>query len=234
MNPVTVYMGYDSREVEAYEVAVDSLKRHARGPVIVHPLKLESLVDDGLYTRPYKRLDGKLWDEISQAYMSTEFSLTRFLVPLLQRSGVAFFVDCDVVFNDDICKLAAVLESQSKWSVACVKHEYTPSSMDKMCGQVQQPYGRKNWSSFMAFNCNRRLLTLDMVNKLSGRELHQFNWLADREIAGIEPKWNWLVGEQEKPEEYSMAHFTLGGPWFPEWKLAKHDDIWLSAKGAMK
>ena len=39
MKPFTVYVGYDSREPEASDVAISSLLRHSSIPLNVHELK---------------------------------------------------------------------------------------------------------------------------------------------------------------------------------------------------
>jgi len=101
-----------------------------------------------------------------------------------------------------------------------------------MDGQPQTQYPRKNWSSVMLFDCDHpsnRRLNIDMINTLPGRDLHRFCWLRDDEIGELDPEWNWLVGEQPKPENLGVAHFTLGGPWLPNWEEHPHDGIWKEA-----
>ena len=66
---LNVYVGYDSREDIAYRVCRDSILNHASIPVRVIPLKQQKLRELGLYKRG---IDPRA---------STEFSLTRFLVP---------------------------------------------------------------------------------------------------------------------------------------------------------
>lgn len=46
-----VFVGWDSREPMAFDVAKHSLLRHASIPVEVVPIKLQALVEHGLYTR---------------------------------------------------------------------------------------------------------------------------------------------------------------------------------------
>jgi hypothetical protein len=232
MNGLRVFIGYDPRERAAFDVAVDSLRRHASGSVTVIPLKLESLQQAGLYTRPISRRSGVMYDDLSTAPMATEFSNSRFLVPLLAQSGLALFVDCDVVFTDDVYKMLDEVNGKD-FAVACVRHNYIPQTLQKMDGQVQTHYACKNWSSVMLFNCDHKRnkdLTLGMVNTLPGRMLHRFCWLDKNDIHGLSAGWNWLVGEQEKPATLRIAHFTLGGPWFADRDPQPHDEIWLEAK----
>jgi hypothetical protein len=85
-----------------------------------------------------------------------------------------------------------------------------------MDGQLQQKYFRKNWSSFMLFNCGHpstKLLTVDSVNNEPGSWLHAFGWCPDDELGSLKPQWNWIDGTTEG--EPLAVHYTLGGPWFP-------------------
>lgn len=233
MTVARVFMGWDRREVLAYRVAERSLRRRASCPVVVTPLKLERNEHWGLIKRPRELREGRLWDAISEAPMSTEFAISRFLVPMLGQDGWVLFCDCDVVFLEDVAELFALADE--RFAVMCVKHDYQPAEAVKMDGQAQLAYKRKNWSSVMLFNCghagNARL-TYTAVNKLPGRNLHGFCWLADHEIGELPPAWNWLVGVQPKPPAPRLAHFTLGGPWFEDWPGAEHDEIWTSEASA--
>ena len=80
-----VFVGWDPREDIAWEVCRHSiLSRTDPSKVIVTPLVQQELREQGLYTRP---VDKKA---------STEFSLTRFMVPKRAgKKGYAIFVDCD-------------------------------------------------------------------------------------------------------------------------------------------
>ncbi len=230
-----IWMGYDPREAEAYDVAKWSLYRRSSQPLDVRPLKLSTLAADEILTRPIERNGTKLWCPISQAPMATEFAISRFAVPFLgPREGWALFCDCDVVATSNIAALFA--EADEDAAVQVVKHRYTPKPGDKMDGVTQTLYQRKNWSSVMLWNlahpANDRL-TLDMLNTLPGRDLHRFCWLQDHEIGELEPRWNWLVGEQEYPGP-GLAHFTLGGPWFPGWQPREHDDLWMAERDTMR
>lgn len=226
-----VYIGFDSREGVAYDVAKASLLERASQPVVVTPLNLQRLQASGLSERPYRIFRNSVWDVISDAPVSTEFANTRFLVPLLAQTGWALFTDCDVVFLSDIASLFR--HADPRYAVMCVKHEHQPAEETKMDGCVQTSYPRKNWSSVMLFNCDHpahQHLTLNRINNAPGRDLHAFNWLKDDEIGELPNEWNWLVGVQPKPLNPKIAHFTLGGPWLPEWKASEHDELWLDCQ----
>jgi hypothetical protein len=80
------------------------------------------------------------------------------------------------------------------------------------------------------------------VNRASGLELHQFKWLAGDELIGELPsRWNHLVEYDPPRPDASLLHFTIGGPWFPEYANCQYADEWraerddmLSAKGRPK
>lgn len=226
---MNVLIGYDAREAEAYRVAERSLRASSRG-VNVMPLDAERLAAYGLLRRPQDRREGT-YDIVSNAPQATDFAISRFLVPHLCQKGWALFVDADVVFLADVRDLFDLADPFK--AVMVVKHNQTGNGT-KMDGQVQTTYPRKNWSSVVLWNCehpaNRRL-SLQDVNERPGRDLHAFYWLADSEIGDLPMDWNWLVGVEEMPVSPRIAHFTLGGPWLPGWKRAKHDEIWEEARG---
>jgi lipopolysaccharide biosynthesis glycosyltransferase len=225
---VKVYIGYDSREPEAYAVAESSLLRHASAPVSVTPLNAQRLAENGLLRRPTD-LRGQRYDIPSNAPASTEFAISRFLVPFLAQAGWALFVDSDVVFMNDVAQLFELADP--KYAVMVVKHDHQPMNGSKMDGQVQTSYPRKNWTSVMLWNvdhpANKRLSLID-VQERRGFDLHQLYWLNDAEVGELPAEWNWLVGVQPKPTVPKIAHFTLGGPFLPNWQGAEHDEIWFS------
>lgn len=222
-----VYIGYDRAEHEAYEVAKFSLLRHASIPVDVIPLARDRLQAQGILTRPTDTRGG-IYDIHSNAPASTEFAISRFTVPLLAHSGLALFVDCDMVFCADVAELLSYADQGR--AVYVVKHHHEPSTATKMGGAVQTAYNRKNWSSVMLFNCDHpanQRLNLQMLNTWPGRDLHRFGWLHDTEIGELDAGWNWLVGEQPKPPHVKIAHYTLGGPWVAGWQTKDTDELWL-------
>lgn len=225
-----IFIGYDGREKEAYRVAEKSLK--AVSPwAKPQPLDADRLAAYGLLRRPTD-LRGGIYDLPSNAPASTAFHVSRFLVPHLCQSGWALFTDCDVVFLSDVAELFAM--ANPKYAVMVVKHEQVGGGL-KMDGQVQLAYSRKNWSSVMLVNCDHpanQRLSLQDVNERPGRWLHAFGWLHDSEIGELPCEFNWLVGVNPPCVAPKIAHFTLGGPWFPNWKPAEHDGIWTAARDA--
>lgn len=229
MNPLRVFIGYDAREPEAYRVAHSSLLSHASVPVCVTPLKSRRLEENGLLRR-MTDLRGQRYDLPSNAPASTEFAISRFLVPLLTHTGWSLFIDSDMVFLDDVAKLFALADKRC--AAMCVKHEPLSSEGIKMDGQPQTVYPKKNWSSVVLWNAdhpaNRRLSLVD-IQERRGFDLHQFYWLHESEIGALPPEWNWLVNVEPEPKHPKLAHFTLGGPFLSGWQGAPYDDIWYEA-----
>ncbi len=219
--PLRVFIGWDSREAIAFHVLSNSILRHASGPVAIIPLVQAQLREKGLYTRERGKTE------------STEFSMTRFLVPYLSDYGdYSIFMDCDMLCQGDVYELLKIAKNDEKGKrvVWCVPHDYTPKTMLKMDNQMQTMYPRKNWSSLMVFRnkfCER--LTPEYVNTASGVELHRMEWAgSDPRNIGMLPKtWNWLVEEYEPNADAQLLHFTLGGPWFRDHQFCDHNDLWF-------
>jgi hypothetical protein len=134
---VKVFVGEDPKEKAAAKLAIASLQRRARSPVSVTSLHLERLAAAGLLRRPVDARGG-MYDLRSQAPQSTEFAISRFLVPILAQHGWALFVDCDVVFLEDVWQLLAIADP--KYAVLCVQHQHQPQAETKMVDQVQTRY----------------------------------------------------------------------------------------------
>lgn len=224
--PFRIYIGWDQREPEAYDVAKFSLERRASIPVAVTAIKLDELRARGLYWREQDPL------------ASTEFTYSRFLTPALAGyRGWALFCDCDFLWLGDI---AGLLEyTRTAKAVYCVQHDYRPRETTKMDGAVQTVYPRKNWSSLMLFNCDHpavRGLTPDVVNRESGAYLHRMQWLEDGDIGALPVEWNWLEGWNERPAQGTprAVHFTRGGPWFANWQNVDYGDLWRAERDAMQ
>ncbi len=226
-----VYIGFDARESAAAVVAVRSLHRYSPDAHATL-LRADRLRDGGLLRRLQDRRRGETWDLASNAACSTDFAISRFLVPHLAHEGTALFVDSDVVFLADVAELFALADP--RFAVQVVKHPPLTAAGVKMDGQTQAAYPRKNWSSVVLWNCehpaNRRLALQD-VNERPGRDLHAFYWLADDEIGELPAAWNWLVNVTPRPDSPKLAHFTQGGPFTPGWDVGSQpfDELWLEA-----
>lgn len=235
-NPV-IYVGYDSRENLAYEVLRESILRYTNKYDII-PLVQKSLRRAGLYRRSLlidiETNSAARVDEFDCRPFSTDFTFTRFLIPALnQYSGWALFMDSDMFLRTNIEDFFEEYTKNEQYAIQCVHHNYNPKSSIKMDGQVQQNYNRKNWSSFVLWNCSHPSnmnLTVDDANLKSGSWLHGFSWLEDDEIGAIHEEWNWLDGWSPEGLEAKNVHFTTGGPWFPEWEPQRDIDAQYSSQ----
>ncbi len=212
---LSVYIGYDPRESVAFYTLAHSILRRSSIPVSIAPLMQSQL--KGLYTRQRGPTE------------STQFSMTRFLVPALSEyRGWSLYMDCDMLCRADIAELAARTAETDKAVIVC-KHDYQPKAGRKFLNQVQTKYLRKNWSSLMLFNNERcRGLTPAYVSSASGLDLHRFAWTQDALIGELPLEWNWLVGEYDHNPAAKIAHFTLGGPYFEEYRQCDYADEWFA------
>ena len=103
---LNIFIGWDQREVAAWHTLAHSILTKASEPVNLIPVRQETLRQCGLYWREKDHL------------ASTDFSLTRFLVPFLSKyDGYSVFLDCDILCQVDIAELfamAAVLSKQPR------------------------------------------------------------------------------------------------------------------------
>jgi hypothetical protein len=224
--PFRVFVGWDSRQDEVYQVCRFSLERRSSIPVDIRPIKLSELRASGLYWRADDPL------------ASTEFTYSRFLTPALAGySGWALFCDCDFLWLADIAELVGLRDPVK--AVQCVQHDHRPPEAHKMDGKMQTIYPRKNWSSLMLLNCGHpaaRGLTSEVVNRASGSYLHRMSWAADDAIGFLPAGWNWLEGWDEVPAARlpKAIHFTRGGPWYDEWRGVAFADLWRAEQAAMR
>ena len=221
-----VFIGFDSREVAAYQVCVRSLRARSAGAIAVEPVLEPHLRGLGLYRRRHEHRDGRLWDTLSAAPMSTEFALTRFLVPALCRAEWAVFCDCDFLWRTDVDELFALADP--RYAVMVVQHAYTPVEQFKMDGQIQLAYPRKNWSSLVLWNCLHpaHAVLPELVNTWAGRRLHGFEWLDDELIGALPEAWNWLEGHSSPALDPKAVHFTRGTPDLPGYGQVAYAGEW--------
>lgn len=216
MNNFVTFVGYDRREDVAYQVCRHSLLKNNDTHVV--PLIQDQLRAEGIYTRE------------QDLRASTDFSLTRYLVPyLMNYEGYSVFCDCDLIFTNTLHPLMQRLRFIAyPWSVSVVKHQYQPSTMEKFNHNTQHLYPMKNWSSFMVFrNEYCKKLTPEYVNKASPSDLHQFKWCEEKDIIPVDHTYNFLVGEYDAGEDVPIGiHYTLGGPWEEESSCHDYFGVW--------
>lgn len=219
---LSIYIGYDPRESVAFHTLAHSILRRSSVPISISPLVQGHLKH--LYRRPRGPTE------------STEFSLTRFLVPALSGyRGWSVFMDCDMLCRVDIAALEKEIESRAEKAVLVCKHDYVPKTERKFLDQVQTKYARKNWSSLMIFNNERcRSLGVEYVNSASGLELHRFAWIEDGAIGELPLEWNWLVGEYPRNPGAKIVHFTIGGPYFDAYRNCDYAEEWFAEFESMR
>lgn len=211
-----IFIGYDQKESQAYDVCKYSMLQHNKDLDIV-PLIIDQLPK-------LNKTDG-----------STEFTYTRFLVPhIMNYQGWALFCDCDFLWQCDPSTLMSYADSQL--AVAVVQHNtYVPKTKIKMDGSAQTSYPRKNWSSLILWNCGHtanRIITPTMIRNSSAEWLHQFGWLSGQEIGSLPREYNWLAGYYHDGDPLAI-HYTDGGPWFENYQNCDLAELWLEAYDQM-
>ncbi|MGH8699727.1 MAG: glycosyltransferase [Burkholderiales bacterium] len=217
---INVFIGYDPREAVAYSVLAYSIHARASLPVSVTSLMLSQL--QGVLVRERHPLQ------------STDFSFSRFLTPYLSGyTGWSVFMDCDMLVLEDIASLWELRDD--RYAVMVVKHNHVPREAVKFLGEPQSKYDKKNWSSVMLFNNGAcRALTPEYVNRASGLDLHQFKWLGNDNLIGALPdRWNHLVGYNPPRRDAALVHYTLGGPYFDDYRECEYAREWFAERDAM-
>ena len=214
-----LFVGFDADEALAYSVFAHSVQARSSLPVAITPVMRRQL--SAVHSRPR--------DELA----STDFAITRFLVPwLCNYEGWAIFADGDMLCRADICELWSLRDE--RFSIQVVQHAQKEGVSHKFLGRPQTSYPRKNWSSLMIFNNARcRALTPQYVNRAPGLDLHRFLWLDEAEEIGPLPRqWNHLVGVDAPDAAAKIAHFTLGMPFFHGYNECEFAKDWRAERDA--
>lgn len=211
---INVWIGYDKQFDENISVEVESIKRTTPNSNI-RLLVLENIKE---LTRSR---------DLNQ---STDSAFTRWMIPYLSNyNDWHLYLDSDMLVCEDLNNLWQ-LRDESK-AVMVVKHKIDHTAGTKFNGMPQVNYPRKNWSSVILFNSKLcRSLTPEYVNTAPGLDLHQFKWISDDSVGELPAAWNHLVGVNTPNPAPSIIHWTLGGPWFEEYKGVEHSDLWNFAK----
>lgn len=228
-----IFIGYEEREHEAYEVCKYSLEyqnqcRKETGtwawddyPDIIQLRSTE--------IKEYKRDHGEP--------QSTDFTFTRFWCPYLcDFEGFSLFVDCDFLFLAHPIEILKHIDTRK--AVSVVQHpEYLPKGDIKMDGIAQHRSKRKNWASLIVFNNehpSNKILEPDYLNNhLPGLDFHHLAWLDDSEIGSIPMEWNCL-DQYYHIENPKAIHYTEGGPWFGgEYYHTRYAQEWVKYKFKM-
>ncbi len=214
---IRIFIGYDEREAVAYHVLSHSIMKRSTMPVQIIPI--------------YRGNLGGIFDRERGKNESTDFSISRFMVPCLSDyEGWSIFMDSDMLCLGDIAELARFMTLSTRWTQAVhvVKHGKLQEAGIKFLGEKQLPYEKKNWSSVMLFNnalC--RNLTQEYVASATGLELHQFKWTTDDRIGSLPKDWNHLVGVQDENAKAKLVHYTLGIPCFRGYEHCEYSREWF-------
>ena len=106
--PINVFIGYDSEETIAFHTCAQSIIEHSNNPIKIIPLKLSHFKK--FYKRKKRKVD------------STEFSISRFLVPYLSEfKGYSLYMDCDIIVNSNLNSLKKIIKKKKKKNCIVVR-----------------------------------------------------------------------------------------------------------------
>ena len=212
---ITVWIGYDSQFSANIPKQVESITRNT-SEVTIRFLHLSAL--DKILSRPKTETQ------------STDSAFTRWLVPYLSGyEGWHIYMDSDMMVRRDLNDLIQLCDDSK--AVMLVKHPKYKLEQTKFNTKPQTDYDRKFWSSLMVFNASQcKTLTSTYVNTASGLDLHQFKWIDDELIGSLPREWNHLVGCEPPNPNAAIVHWTLGGPWFDEFKDCEYNQEWLGSR----
>ena len=209
-----IFIGHDSKYPQATKVCRKSMELHNDNLDITYVDK-EHLKRINFYGRE------------DVAGESTEFSFTRFYVPMLcNYKGIAMFCDNDFVWKCDPLEIEKYLGNND---IAVVKHKYYKANDTKMDGVKNKDYPRKNWSSLIIYNCSKlRNLSKEYLDDARPADLHELRWA--KNIGEIPRQYNHLVGIYKKRynpyNKIKALHYTSGGPWFDNYKESELSEEW--------
>lgn len=219
MEHIKLLIGWDEREAAGSHVFLQSVVEHCSIPIDVTILTPKLLKKYGVGT------DG-----------TNNFSKARFLAPFLfGYAGYCVFLDgADMLALADIKELWEQRDLRS--AVQVVKHSYTPRNKRKYIGTDMEAdneaYPRKQWSSVILWHNSyaaHRRLTPEFINDTPGSELHRFDWIPDDRIGELDPRWNYLVDEDNQAKAPSLIHYTNGIPAFNAYSSGEYADEWKRA-----
>ena len=207
-----IFIGHDSKYPQATKVCRASMESYNSNLNITYV--------DKQHLRKYE-----FYGREDMSTESTEFSFTRFYVPMLcNYEGIALFCDNDFLWKCDPLEVEKYLGDND---IAVVKHKDYKALGIKMDGKENKSYPRKNWSSLIIYNCSKlKNLTKEYLDNASPSDLHELKW-ADK-IGEIPRSYNHLVGVYKPHNKIKALHYTNGGPWFDKYKDAELSEEWWS------
>jgi lipopolysaccharide biosynthesis glycosyltransferase len=212
IDKIPIVVGFDQREAVAYHTFAQSVLEKSSLPVLFLPLSMNTL-------RGYKETHND---------KSNDFVYSRFLTPYLHNfEGWAIFADGDMVCQSDIKELWDLRDETKALQV--VMHDYKTKFNRKYLGNTNENYPRKNWSSLILWNCSHpkhKILTPDFISSQTGKYLHRFSWLDDKEIGELPIDWNWLAIEYPNNPRAKIIHYTLGTPCFKDYRNTEMAGAW--------
>lgn len=206
---IPILVGFDTREPMAHHVFCHSVLERTKARVAFYPIRGEQR--DGSNVFIYER------------FKAAEY---------LGYRGRAIYADGDMLCRADVAELIELAAPGCAVTVA--QHDYKTKFPVKYLGNRNEDYPRKNWSSLMVLDCNAEEWKRIDVDRMTGKALHRFEFIEDHRIGALPLEWNWLVGEYPHNPAAKLVHFTVGGPYFPEYATCDYADEWFDTWRRLK
>ena len=135
---------------------------------------------------------------------------------------------------EDVAELWALRDE--RYAVQVVKHDHVPREAEKFLGAAADAVPEEELVERDAVQQRALQGAHARVREpRPGLELHQFKWLgeriADRRAAArVEPPRRLL---RLRRRDVALVHFTLGGPYFAEYRGCEYADEWRAERDAM-
>ncbi len=210
LEPMHVFVGSDGSQDVATKVLEYSIKKHASGPVIVHPMTADAI------PKPKDK----------ESRPRTAFSFCRFTIPeRMGFEGRALYVDADMLVLADVAPLWRIEFGDQK--VLCTSQPEPPPAW-----RDHPSFQRGRQFSVMLLDCKRLPWRIDeIVRGLDQKHYTYAQLLFDlclvepHEIEErIPPEWNHL--ERFEPGRTNLVHYTVvkTQPW--KHRANPHGGIW--------
>lgn len=191
-----VFIGYDSRQPVAYQVAVHSVQKRATIPVAVTRLVLATL--------PMKRRG------------LTEFTYSRFLVPYLCGfEGFSIFMDADVLVLGNVKELLKLAIEETRRNQHSISVSVVPHGGERSFERA---------SMMVFYNPACRMLTPEWIDNEANNPFKLETWA--KGIGSLPKEWNHLVGYDAPNPKAKLVHYTMGVPVWPETKSCEFSKEW--------
>jgi hypothetical protein len=220
MSVFQVFIGYDPKEAIAYHTLAHSILRRSSIPVSIAPV-MQSQLKGSIPARAADRINRVQPDALSRA---GSLAVPRLVDVHRLRHAVSYR------YRGTGC-VARAGGGQGRAGLQARLCAQDDAQIPRPCADQVSAQELVERDAVQHARC--AALTPEYVNKASGLDLHRFSWLKDEQIGSIPLEWNWLVGEYDYSRAAKIVHFTLGGPYFDEYRACDYAAEWFEENRRM-